>query len=85
MPPLLFIQMMSVIKISSAKKLNYPSLIARSGIGALTEGLARKLEERGGRIRIHTPVERIITENGRAVGVEVQDGERPRGDRRPPR
>jgi phytoene dehydrogenase-like protein len=48
----------------------------KGGIGALSRGLAGKLEERGGRIRIHTTVERILTENGRAVGVALVGGER---------
>ncbi|HKJ25870.1 MAG TPA: NAD(P)/FAD-dependent oxidoreductase [Myxococcota bacterium] len=48
----------------------------RGGIGSLTKGMARKLEERGGRILLHRTVERILVENGRAVGVELADGER---------
>jgi len=46
------------------------------GIGSLSAGLARKLEERGGRILIHETVTRILVEEGRAVGVELANGER---------
>jgi len=48
----------------------------RGGIGALTQGMARKLEERGGKILLHRTVTRILVEGGRAVGVELADGER---------
>ena len=48
----------------------------KGGIGSLSKGLARKFEERGGKIMIHRSVERILTENGRAVGVELAGGER---------
>jgi phytoene dehydrogenase-like protein len=48
----------------------------KGGIGALTKGLAAKVEERGGKIRIHEPVLRILVEGNRAVGVELANGER---------
>jgi len=48
----------------------------KGGIGSLTKGLARKVEERGGKIRIHETVEKILVENGRAVGVQLAGGER---------
>jgi len=48
----------------------------QGGIGSLTKGLARKLEERGGRVRIHETVSRILVEHGQAVGVELANGER---------
>jgi phytoene dehydrogenase-like protein len=46
------------------------------GIGSLSEGLARKLKERGGKILIHETVTRILVEDNRAVGVELANGER---------
>ena len=48
----------------------------RGGIGSLTQGMARKLEERGGRILLHQTVTRILVEGNRAVGVELAGGER---------
>jgi phytoene dehydrogenase-like protein len=48
----------------------------KGGIGAMSKGLASKFEERGGRLLIHRKVQRILTEEGRAVGVELEDGER---------
>ena len=48
----------------------------KGGIGALSEGLARKFRERGGEVLIHRTVEKIITQDGRAIGVELADGER---------
>jgi phytoene dehydrogenase-like protein len=48
----------------------------QGGIGSLSQGLARKLEERGGRVRIHETVARILVEDNRAVGVELASGER---------
>jgi phytoene dehydrogenase-like protein len=48
----------------------------KGGIGSLSQGLARKLLERGGKIRVHETVERILVEDGRATGVELASGER---------
>ncbi len=43
----------------------------RGGIGSLTKGMARKFEERGGKLLLHESVTRILVEGNRAVGVEV--------------
>jgi len=48
----------------------------KGGIGALARGMADKFEERGGKTRVHQTVTRILIEDGRAVGVELQGGER---------
>jgi phytoene dehydrogenase-like protein len=47
----------------------------RGGMGALSEALRRSIEARGGEVRLGTPVRRILVEDGRAVGVELRDGE----------
>lgn len=44
------------------------------GMGAVTEALAQSARERGAEIRTGAAVRRIIVENGRAAGVETEDG-----------
>ena len=46
----------------------------------LCDGLTRKLEEAGVRVRLRTRVERLHTENGRVVAAELEGGERVAGD-----
>ena len=53
---------------------------AMGGTGALIKGLVNLLEERGAQVRCSAPVTRILIENGRAVGVELQNGETLRSD-----
>lgn len=48
----------------------------RGGSGMLTQALARMIEDHGGEIILNAPVKHILTERGRAVGVETADGER---------
>ncbi|MBW2713460.1 MAG: NAD(P)/FAD-dependent oxidoreductase [Deltaproteobacteria bacterium] len=48
----------------------------KGGMGMLPEGLRRSLQEKGGEVRLKTPVKKIVIENGKAVGVELQDGEK---------
>ncbi|MEM1114655.1 MAG: NAD(P)/FAD-dependent oxidoreductase [Pseudomonadota bacterium] len=48
--------------------------IARGGMGAITQSMAAFAESRGARIETGAPVERVMTENGRAVGVVTADG-----------
>ena len=45
------------------------------GMGGVAEALARCARDSGVTIRTGMPVKRVIVENGRAVGVESQDGE----------
>jgi phytoene dehydrogenase-like protein len=47
----------------------------RGGMGSLSEALQRSIEDKGGEIRLGTPVKRILVEGGRAVGVELRGGE----------
>lgn len=46
------------------------------GSGRLTEALVRCLESHGGELRCNAEVARIVVQDGRAVGVELADGER---------
>lgn len=45
------------------------------GTGALVRGLVRLIEGQGGVVRCHAPVEQILVEHGRAVGVRLEGGE----------
>jgi|BarGraNGADG00312_2_1021985.scaffolds.fasta_scaffold00554_4 phytoene desaturase len=47
----------------------------RGGMGAVPAALARIATENGAEIRMETLVTRIVVENGRAVGVELANGE----------
>jgi len=47
----------------------------KGGMGMLSEGLRRSIEENGGEVRVKNPVKRIVVENGKAVGVELRTGE----------
>ncbi|MCB0115849.1 MAG: NAD(P)/FAD-dependent oxidoreductase, partial [Caldilineaceae bacterium] len=48
----------------------------QGGSGMLTQALARMIEAHGGEIHLGTPVARILSRNGEAVGVETVDGKR---------
>jgi phytoene dehydrogenase-like protein len=47
----------------------------KGGMGSLSEALRRSIEDKGGEVRLGTPVERILVEDGRAVGVALRSGE----------
>lgn len=46
----------------------------RGGMSGLMNAFRSLLEERGGEVRLGQPVERILVERGRAVGVRMADG-----------
>jgi phytoene dehydrogenase-like protein len=48
----------------------------RGGMGALSEALNRSIADKGGEVRLKTAVRRVLIEDGRAVGVELRDGQR---------
>jgi len=48
----------------------------KGGIGALSDALARCLEDRGGKIEYRAPVKRLLVENGTVSGVELKTGEK---------
>jgi phytoene dehydrogenase-like protein len=54
---------------------------ARGGMGAITQALAKSLAADGGAIRTGKTVERILIENGRAVGVVLEGGDEIRARR----
>lgn len=47
----------------------------KGGIGAASELLRQRFESFGGELRLKTPVSRIITDDGRVVGVEIKGGD----------
>jgi phytoene dehydrogenase-like protein len=47
----------------------------KGGMGSLSEALARSIEAKGSEIRLKQSVKRILVEEGRAVGVELRNGE----------
>lgn len=49
--------------------------IVRGGMGGITQSMARSAEAAGVSIRTGAEVERIVTQSGRAVGVQMVDGE----------
>jgi len=47
--------------------------IPEGGMGSIPEALGRAVRERGGEIKLNTKVNRIIVNNGRACGIDVED------------
>ena len=54
--------------------------IPHGGMGGITQAMARAAESLGAEIRTNTPVDRILVRDGRAVGVQLADGERIEAD-----
>ena len=48
----------------------------KGGMGSLSEALCRSIADKGGEVRLKTPVRRVLIEDGRAAGVELRDGQR---------
>jgi phytoene dehydrogenase-like protein len=48
---------------------------ARGGMGSITKAMAAAFKGYGGEIRTEAPVEKVLTRNGRAVGVVIVGGE----------
>ncbi|HVN83797.1 MAG TPA: NAD(P)/FAD-dependent oxidoreductase [Candidatus Binatia bacterium] len=46
----------------------------KGGMGMLSEALRRSIADKGGEVRLKTPVERILLESDRAAGVVLRDG-----------
>ena len=49
--------------------------IVRGGMGNITQAMARSAEAHGATIRTDAEVKRIVTENGKTIGVELVSGE----------
>ncbi|NQX89238.1 MAG: NAD(P)/FAD-dependent oxidoreductase [Halioglobus sp.] len=48
----------------------------KGGMGALSESLARQIESLGGEVRLKQQVERILVQDGYAIGVTLKNGDR---------
>jgi phytoene desaturase len=48
---------------------------AIGGTGALVQALVKLLEDLGGKLRLNSPVEELLVENGAAIGVRLRSGE----------
>ncbi len=46
----------------------------KGGMGNLSEALARSIADKGGEVRLKTPVKRVLVDGGHAIGVELRDG-----------
>lgn len=53
---------------------------AEGGMGALARGIVGLVEHHGGTVRCNAGVDKILVENGRAVGVQLEDGSRIEAD-----
>lgn len=63
----------------TGQQLGWP--VPEGGAQSLTDALLGRLETAGGEVRTATPVTRVVTDGGRAVGVETADGELVRAGR----
>ncbi|HCF57449.1 MAG TPA: phytoene desaturase [Myxococcales bacterium] len=50
------------------------------GLHRISQAMAKVIEEHGGRIHLSSPVRRLLVENGRTTGVELEDGSREKAD-----
>lgn len=58
---------------SLGQRHGYP--VPRGGAGRLVDALVRRLEDRGGRLLLGTPVREVVLRRGRAVAVRTADGQ----------
>ena len=49
--------------------------LARGGMGAISNAIAGALQEHGGEIRTNAGVQQVLVENGKAVGVVLENGD----------
>lgn len=50
--------------------------LVKGGMGKFSEAIQRSIEANGGEVRLRTSVKRIMVEKGKAVGVELVNGEK---------
>ncbi|HVE87399.1 MAG TPA: FAD-dependent oxidoreductase [Myxococcales bacterium] len=60
-----------------AERFAYP----KGGTGMVYERMAAAVRDRGGRVHLSSPVQRVVVESGRARGLELEGGERVEVDR----
>ncbi len=52
----------------------------KGGLNRLSKGMSEAVEQSGGRIHLNSPVKKIIVENKKATGVELEDGRTEKSD-----
>jgi len=52
------------------------AFLPKGGMGHFTEAIARLFKEKKGELRLNSPVKRVLLEKGKAIGVELQSGEK---------
>lgn len=62
--------------IESGRKLSQLGAVIVGGANSLLEPLAAYINTHGGEVRLHAPVDSVLIDRGRAVGVNVEVGER---------
>ncbi|MEM7243042.1 MAG: phytoene desaturase [Pseudomonadota bacterium] len=65
----------SVYALVSYLEAEYGVHYAMGGAGALANAMAKVIREQGGQIFLDTTVDRIVTKDNRAIGVEISNGE----------
>ncbi|MBW1900491.1 MAG: NAD(P)/FAD-dependent oxidoreductase [Deltaproteobacteria bacterium] len=50
--------------------------LVKGGMGGFSEAIRQSIEEKGGEVKLLTPVKRVMVENGKAIGVELKSGEK---------
>ena len=63
-------------QIEALGRMPWGSYWVKGGSGAIAPALIESIEETGGEIRTHASVSRVVIEDGRAIGVEVDTGQR---------
>lgn len=53
----------------------YHFIMPKGGMGSLSQALVRSLEHHGGQVQYKAQVKRLLIEDGKAVGVELRNGE----------
>ncbi|MDR5659069.1 phytoene desaturase family protein [Serpentinicella sp. ANB-PHB4] len=46
------------------------------GLGEITNVMAKVIEEEGGKIHLNTPIKELLIQNGKVIGVELENGEK---------
>lgn len=49
--------------------------LAKGGMGNVSEALRKSFEEKGGEVRLNARVNKVLIENGKAIGIELKGGE----------
>jgi len=60
---------------------NYGIYHIKGGLNQISQAMGKIVEEEGGKIHLSTPVKKIISSNGKAQGIELEDGSRVEADK----